>query len=128
MNRVIHFEIHAGNMERARAFYSSLFDWKFQSWGEAPYWVITTGEQGTLGIDGGMMKRMSPPPESGQPMNGFVNIVEVDDVDAFIRKIIAAGGTLALGKTVVPQMGYSAYFHDTEGNIFGIFQADPAAK
>ena len=44
MSRVIHFEIHADNPERAIAFYSGLFGWQFKKWeGPMLYWLITTG-------------------------------------------------------------------------------------
>ena len=38
-----------------------------------------------------------------------------------------AGGTLALPKMPVPGIGWLAYMKDTEGNIFGMIQADTAA-
>ncbi len=31
MPRVVHFEIHADDPERAISFYNSVFDWEFQS-------------------------------------------------------------------------------------------------
>jgi len=31
-------------------------------------------------------------------------------------------------KTVVPGIGYSASFEDTEGNLVGLMQDDPSAK
>ncbi|HCM28553.1 MAG: glyoxalase [Treponema sp. GWB1_62_6] len=128
MNRVIHFEIHSEDPTRARKFYEDLFGWKFEGWGDESYFMITTGPEGTPGINGGLMKRLSPPPIDGQPMNGFVNVIEVGNVDEYSVKIPEAGGSLALPKIAIPGIGYSAYFKDTEGNIFGIYQDDKTAK
>ncbi len=128
MGRIVHFEIHAENMQRAADFYGKLFGWKFDSWGDGTYWLITTGPDDKMGINGGMAKREGPVPKEGQPMNGFVNIVDVENIDEHIKKILKAGGVLALDKMPIPGMGYSAYFKDPEGNTFGIFQEDSAAK
>ncbi len=126
MGRIIHFEIHAEEPKRAAEFYEKLFGWKFTTWGAQTYWVIDTGE-GSPGINGGMMRRKGPPPADGQAMNGFVNIIEVADIDEHIKRIAAAGGTMVIQRQTVEGMGYSAYFRDTEGNIVGIFQALPAS-
>ena len=55
MSRVVHFEIHAENPERALEFYGGLFGWKFTKWdGPMEYWLIGTGE-GT-GVNGGLLR------------------------------------------------------------------------
>jgi uncharacterized protein len=128
MGRIIHFEIHASDMKKASEFYGKLFDWKFESWGDGSYSLITTGPDGPNGINGGMMKRMGPPPTEGQAVSSFVSVIEVPSVDEWTKKIQAAGGKLALPKQSIPEMGYSAYFKDPDGNLFGIFQVDPGAK
>ncbi len=58
MPRPVHFEIHADDPERAAAFYRSVFDWEIEKWeGPREYWLVTTGPEGTPGINGGLMKR-----------------------------------------------------------------------
>src|SRR5213078_3335736 len=58
MARVIHFEIHAENPDRAVKFYKDLFGWEFTKWdGPQPYWLIKTGPDGQPGINGGMVPR-----------------------------------------------------------------------
>src|SRR5918993_4170444 len=67
MGRVVHFEIHAENPERAIAFYRELFGWEFTRWeGPMPYWLIRTGGAGEPGIDGGLMQRRGGGPTDGQ--------------------------------------------------------------
>jgi predicted enzyme related to lactoylglutathione lyase len=129
MPRVSHFEIHADNLERTSKFYSDLLGWTFTRWdGPVEYWRITTGPDSEPGINGGMVKRMGPPPADMQPVSAYVCTVIVPDLDARIEKGQATGGTIALPKMPVPGVGWLAYLKDTEGNIFGMMQPDPGAK
>jgi predicted enzyme related to lactoylglutathione lyase len=128
--RPVHFEIHADDPERAIAFYRSVFDWKIERWGasEPPYWLVRTGEDGTPGIDGGLMKRMGPPPADMQPLNSHLNTIDVPDLENFTRKVGGAGGKQVVKRMPIKGVGWLAYFKDTEGNLFGLMQADPNAK
>lgn len=127
MSRVIHFEIHADQPERAIRFYSSLFGWTFQKWdGPMPYWMVMTGDG--PGIDGGLMPRQGPPPADGAACNCYTCVLDTNDLDGLLARIPPAGGVCVVPKMAVPGVGYLAYFKDTEGNIFGAMQSDPAAK
>jgi uncharacterized protein len=129
MPRVVHFEIHAENPERAVRFYSSVFGWTFQKWaGPADYWLAMTGSPDQRGIDGGLLVRRGPAPTEGQAVNAYVCTMDVASVDDTIAAITAKGGTVAMPKMPVPGVGWLAYAKDTEGNIFGVMQADPTAK
>jgi predicted enzyme related to lactoylglutathione lyase len=127
MPRPIHFEIHADNTERAIAFYSRLFGWKFSQWADQPYWLVKTGEAGTPGIDGGLLPRRGPGPADMAAVNAFVCTVDVSDLDAMVTRLVEAGGTIALPKMPIPTMGWLAYGKDTEGNLFGMMQMDAKA-
>lgn len=126
MPRPVHFEIHATDPERAIEFYTAVFGWKFERWGDVPYWVIDTGE-GT-GINGGLVPRQGPPPAADAPVHGFVNTIPVDDLDAVIATAESSGGTVALPKQYMPTVGHLAYYKDPDNNIFGILQPDPPAN
>jgi len=93
MPRPVHFEIHAENPERAMTFYRTLLGWKFEQSGEEPYWLITTGEKGTPGIDGGLMPRRGAGPDDMQAVNSFISTVDVPDVDAYMKRVSELGGT-----------------------------------
>ena len=122
MSRVIHFEIPAGNPDRAVAFYGKVFGWKFDKWnGPTEYWLINTGADGTPGINGGMMKKPGG-------ISCTTNTIGVDSVDSAVAAVTKAGGKLVLPKTPIPGVGYFAYCEDTEGNTFGVMQADASAK
>ena len=129
MSRVVHFEIHAENPERAMAFYQGVFGWKFQKWdGPMDYWLITTGSDTERGINGGMIRRRGPGPVEMQAVNAYVCTIGVTAIDESVTKALAAGAVLALPKMPIPGIGWLAYVKDTEGNILGVMQPDPQAK
>jgi predicted enzyme related to lactoylglutathione lyase len=132
MNRVVHFEIHADNIERAKKFYQDVFGWEMQQMGEefGNYVVIKNGpgmdELEKLpkdpGINGGMMKRNAPKPPEGLSPMAYVCIVGVDDIEKYMQKAEAAGAKPHTDKMDVPGVGLLRYYADTEGNLFGMLQ------
>ena len=131
MGRLMHFEIHVDDMERAKQFYGEIFGWSFEDWSEyagMPYFGAITGDVSQPGIDGALIKRQTPPPELNQPMNGFSCTIGVDDYDSTEAKILEHGGKIALPKYALPGMAWQGYYGDTEGNIFGVHQPDENAK
>ncbi|HSE35047.1 MAG TPA: VOC family protein [Candidatus Paceibacterota bacterium] len=132
MNRVVHFEIQADDLERAKKFYEDVFGWEITKWegGAMEYWMVLTAPMGSTepGISGGLLKRPCPAPALEQGTNAFVCTVQVDDFDAIAKKIEAASGKVAMPKFALPGMAWQGYFIDTEGNTFGIHQPDKDAK
>ena len=120
MPRVIHFEIHADDPERAVKFYENVFGWKISKGGPVEYWLATTGPDDKPGINGAITPRTEK--------RTTVNTIDVANVDEFMKRIELAGGRVTMGKSTVPGVGYMAYCEDTEGNVFGIMQEDPSAK
>lgn len=131
MARVVHFEIQADDADRARAFYAAAFDWTFVDYSHAldsPYWGVITGPSDTPGIDGGLQPRPAPAPTMGHGTNAFVCTVQVEDYDETERRILDAGGVVALPKMALTGLAWQGYYLDTEGNTFGIHQPDPDAR
>src|SRR5690242_7332845 len=128
MPRVVHFEIHAENMERAVKFYTDIFGWEFKKWegGSLEYWMIMTGSKDQAGIDGGLVKRKEA--IDGNSVIAYVCTMDVDKLDNYINKVQQNGGTMALPKMPIPGVGWLCYCKDTEGNIFGMMQSDPSVK
>ena len=126
MSRVTHFEIHASDPERAVNFYQTVLGWQFHKWeGPMPYWLITTGPDDQPGINGGLTQRRGE--IDGQAVIAYVCTVSVDDVDASANTATANGGQIAVPKMAIPGVGWLVYCKDTEGNIFGLLQADEQA-
>ncbi|NKE05840.1 VOC family protein [Mesobacillus selenatarsenatis] len=131
MGRLVHFEIHVDNMDRAKEFYGEVFGWTFEDYSEyagMPYFGAVTGGEDEPGINGALMQRQGPPPEANQPLNGYACTMGVEDYDVTETKILNNGGVVALPKYALPGMAWQGYYKDTEGNIFGIHQPDANAK
>jgi uncharacterized protein len=121
MPRVVHFELSADDPERAVQFYEKVFGWKIHKWeGPQDYWLATTGEQGTPGIDGAIMRR-------DPSMPAVVNTIDVVSLDDSLAQVTANGGNMVAPRQAIPGIGYFAYCQDTEGNTFGLMQNDPSA-
>src|SRR5213079_84998 len=82
--------------------------------------MVNTGAEGAPGINGGLMKNTQ--------VKTTTNTIGVDSVDAAVKTVQSAGGKLIMPKTPIPTVGYFAYLEDTEGNLFGVMQADKNAK
>ena len=122
MPRPIHFEIAADEPARAVAFYEKVFGWKSQRWdGPFEYFLVSTGGESEPGIDGGITARRDPAERT-------TNTIGVESVDAYTKKIETSGGKIVMPKSAIPGVGWLAMAIDTEGNPFGIMQADENAK
>jgi predicted enzyme related to lactoylglutathione lyase len=126
MNRVVHFEIHAADPQRAIDFYKKIFGWEFTNWGSNEYWLVKTGPDDTPGINGGLIKRRGE--IDGQAVIAYVCTIGVDSVDKTSKAVTENKGEIVVPKMPIPGVGWLIYCKDTEGNIFGIHQEDPSAK
>ena len=124
-NAIVHFEIPADDVQRARRFYQKAFGWKISDPWKMDYFFVETRKKGEEGINGGLMKRKNP----GQP---FMNYLAVKSIDAFCKKVEKAGGVIVMQKSEIgSNMGWIAAFKDTEGNIMGFHEPpkkSPAKK
>ncbi len=132
-NPIVHFEIPADDVARAKEFYEKTFEWKIDKFplpaGEE-YWGVRTSEidpvtkmpkrPGT--INGGLMKRKN----AGQP---FMNYISVNSIDNMLKIIASNGGKICLPKTeIAPGMGWIAAFQDTENNLMGLHEVPEIMK
>ena len=115
--RLVHFEIRAGEKERARQFWGTLFGWKFNDWeGTVPYSLIESDGQSIGGLY-----------QSDSPERGLITYFDVDDLEAALVRVQELGGEVLEGKSPVPEVGWFARCRDTEGNEFSLFESDAAA-
>jgi hypothetical protein len=119
MSRVVHFEIPTTDPQRSVEFYKKALGWKIKQWGKEKYWMVTTGDEKTPGINGGIMLK--------KDLKTTVNTVDVASVDKAVKKIVAAGGKLVRPKIAIPTMGWIAYCADPDGNVFGLMESDEKA-
>lgn len=118
MASVIHFDISAEDVLRAKNFYEKLFGWKIEKFPTGPteyYLIETLAKTGKKGISGGIAKRE-------KAYQQITNFIEVDSIDEAIAKVKELGGEIVESKSTIPDIGYIAGCKDTEGNIFGIME------
>jgi len=102
-NNVVHFDIHADDLSRARRFYERVFGWRFRAWGPPDFLLIQTGPDSEPGIHGALTRRHDP--VTGRGMIGFECTISVDAIDATAAAIEANGGKISLPKTVIATVG-----------------------
>jgi predicted enzyme related to lactoylglutathione lyase len=128
MGRVVHFEIHAGDPDRAERFYTDVFGWTVTRWGgPVDYRLVTTGPDDKPGINGAIIRRQGERAVDGQAVIGYVCTIDVADLGQTEKAVLVAGGQQVLERMAVPGIGWLAYFKDPEGNILGAMQSDPTA-
>lgn len=126
MDKAVHFEIPADDLQRAIKFYETVFDWKIEKYpmpGDTEYYGAHTVETDIKtqmpkepgAINGGMMEKSETSPYP-------IITMSVSSMEATLKKIEKNGG-----KTIVPPqnmggMGLYARVKDCEGNIIGVWQ------
>lgn len=122
MRSVVHFEIPADDVARAREFYGSVFGWQLQDMPEMDYTIVQTtavdeNQMPTTpgAINGGLMRRSGETPAP-------VITIDVESVDQALTQVEAAGGKVVRPRTEIPGMGAFAYFTDPEGNTLGLWE------
>jgi predicted enzyme related to lactoylglutathione lyase len=120
-HRIIHFEIPADDPAKLVEFYSALLGWKAEKYPMPgwDYWGCKTGEG--MGINGAIMKRMSPE-------QCITNYVNVEQLDAMVEKAKGLGAKVIVPRTPVANMGYFAIVLDPQNNPLGFWQNDAGAK
>ncbi len=125
-NHLAHFAINAADVNRAKRFYASVFDWRFEAWGPPGFFMIRTADGEDPGTFGSLQERHHP--AEGNSMLGFECTVAVDDVDATAKKVQAAGGTIVMPRVTIGTVGHLIKFRDTEQNLVGAMQYDENAR
>ncbi len=119
---VIHFEIPLDDTGRGQTFYQEVFGWDVRVMPDFQYALATTSpvdDNGTPtqpgAINGGLLRRQ-------RPVTTPVITIGVADIDATLATIESLGGSTVRGKEPVADMGFAAYFTDSEGNLLGLWQ------
>ncbi len=123
MDSIVHFEIPADDPKRASKFYKDVFGWQIMPMEGMDYTMLITTElddqkrmpKNPGAINGGMGKREGP-------LKSIVVTVDVKDIDKALKTIEAKGGKMVQKKMPVGDMGFTAYFKDSEGNVVGLWQ------
>ncbi len=127
MNPVVHFEMPATDRKRMADFYSGIFGWKAQMFGEemGNYVTVTTTETDDKGrpITPGAINGGFYPVTDNSPQCPSI-VIAVDDIRDAMRKITASGGKILGEPMPIPGVGQYVSFIDTEGNRVSILQPE----
>jgi predicted enzyme related to lactoylglutathione lyase len=111
---MVYFEMPADDVERAKHFYESVFEWKIDYIPRIDYHSVQTSDGGD-GIGGGLIRRKA----AGQPIMNYVRVRSIEECQVLI---VENGGTIVLKRQEVPGFGAYAIFRDTEGNLVGLHE------
>lgn len=115
-HNIVHWEIMGQNGDELASFYEGIFDWSPKpTEGFDAYNMVSGDESGVGGAIG----------QGDEHMPNYLTVyVEVEDVDAHLAQIEAAGGKTVAPKMVIPDMVTFALFADPAGNVVGLVEAD----
>ena len=129
MDKIVHFELPAKDMERARAFYSSIFGWELKDWPmpDGSKYIgartVAVNEETHLptevgAINGGIV-------EHSETVSMPIFAINVSSIDEKVAMIEKAGGKVTRPKMDMMGMGFYAYVSDCEGNTLGLWEDAP---
>lgn len=121
-NMVGWFEIPVNDMDRAKAFYETVFKIEIQVvdfGGILMGWFPDRGE--APGAQGALIKQESYIPSQEGTLVYFIS----EDVQNELDSIVAAGGKIYQPKTQIsPEHGFMGVFIDTEGNRLALHSSN----
>ena len=111
--KICYLEIPATSVELSASFYQKVFAWEIRTRGDGERaFNDTTGQ-----VSGTWVLGRAP---TSTP--GMITYVRVDDIDATLAKITAAGGKVATPRTSLGRGDSYATFLDPAGNLMGLYQ------
>ena len=115
-NPFVHVELNTTDVDKAKKFYSQLFDWELEDMAMGPsetYTIIKVG----AGTGGGLLKNPMP----GVP-SFWLAYVLVDDIGAATKKAESLGAKIVKNSVEVPGMGWLSFIQDPSGSILGLWK------
>jgi len=117
-NSFVHVELNTADPEKAKAFYSKLFQWQLE---DVPNPAVPDGSYTVIkvrtGTGGGIMKQVPGGP------SGWLAYVEVDDIQAATAKAKSLGGKVMKDVTEVMGMGWLSFIQDPTGAVLGLWKS-----
>jgi predicted enzyme related to lactoylglutathione lyase len=115
-NPFVHVELATTDIDQAKSFYRSLFDWKLDDMdmgGGRTYTMIDVGE----GTGGGMLKH-----PVGNAPSAWLPYVNVENIGAATAKAKSLGARVFRDVTEVPNAGSFSIIVDPTGAMLGLWQ------
>lgn len=111
MARLDYLELPASDLSATRTFYESAFGWTMTEF--APTYAATTTGDTDVGLQADSSERPQSP----------LGVIRVDDLEAALAAVEAAGGTIVKPIRAFPG-GRRFHFRDPSGNELAVWQAD----
>ncbi len=116
-NNLCYFELMVSDVDRARGFYTKVFDWKLKKSEASPdYYTVDTGQA----PEGGLMKKPAQAPHYT-----ISPYFLVESADETLKKAEAAGGKIGVPRTEIPGIGWWALLLDPDEIPIMIFEPLP---
>jgi predicted enzyme related to lactoylglutathione lyase len=112
MVKLNYVELPVQSTETSKAFFAAAFEWEFADYG--PTYAATQTGGTDLGLQGDRAEWPSAP----------LPVIQVDDLDATLVAVIAAGGTISQPIFAFPG-GRRFHFRDPNDNELAAMQPDP---
>jgi uncharacterized protein len=113
-NKLVHWEIPVLDTNKAKEFYGKVFDWKFQSWGDADDYTLFVAAEDN---GGALMKVDKMPAEPAIRV-----YIDVADIPAILKKVEELGGKTGQPKSEIGGgMGFAGSFIDPWGCLIGLW-------
>lgn len=125
-NKLTHFAIHIDDIDRAKDFYSEVFDWGFTSYGPTDFLQIKADKSENGELIGALQSRHYSPTK--EKLIGFECSISVENVDEIVKKVENKDGQILMPKTAIPFVGWIVKFLDTEGNLVCAMQYDNTVR
>lgn len=110
---ITHIDIPVADMQRARAFYQTLFGWQIE---EVPGYEGYPMWQAPNQISGGGLAPRSE--DFTQPRS----YVEVDSIADTVAKAVENGGTVLMDRQPISETSWWAVLQDPDGNVIGLYE------
>ena len=124
MNSVVHFEVTADDTKRAKKFYGTVFDWKFNEMGgEYGNYIMAytakTDKEGMIqrkgAINGGIMPKDKTAKQT-------MLTVAITNLKKTLKKVKSNGGKVISETVEIPNVGLYSRIQDTEGNVVSLME------
>jgi uncharacterized protein len=118
-NPVFHFEIPVRDMDRAKAFYEGVFDYRLTRQEVDGYdMAFFPRADGAAGASGALAKGDVYKPSK----EGAIIYFDVPDIDAVLQRAKQRGAKTLYEKKDIGEAGFVAEFEDSEGNRVALSQ------
>lgn len=126
MDPIVHFELPVTDLDTARKFYGSIFEWELADW-PMPDGSVFVGARTTPvneqtreplkpgAINGGLMLK-------NDKATAPIFAIHVSSIDEKMEMIKQAGGSEWMPKMDMMGMGFYAYAKDPSGNVIGLWE------